>query len=62
LGKFQTRFSGNFRIVDNSKDGDNVTRDVRKHIDAFINSPIRNQIGKKWVTTQLMLKNANIIK
>lgn len=62
LGKFQTRFGSNFRIVDNSKDGDNVTRDVRKHIDAFINSPIKNQIGKKWVTTQLMLKNANIIK
>ena len=62
MGKFQTRFGSNFRIVDNSKDGNNVTRDVKKHIDSFINSPIKNQIGKKWVTTQLMLKNANIIK
>ncbi len=62
LGKFQSMFGGNFRIVDNSKDGNNVTRDTKKHVDSFINSPIKNPIGKKWVTTQLMLKNANIIK
>lgn len=62
LGKFQTMFSGNFRIVDNSKDGNNVTRDVKKNVDSFIHSGIRNPIGKQWVTTQLMLKNANIIK
>ena len=62
LGKFQTMFSGNFRIVDNSKDGNNVTSDMKKHVDSFIHSGIKNPIGKKWVTTQLMLKNANIIK
>jgi predicted kinase len=62
LGKFQTMFSGNFRIVDNSKDGNNVTSDIKKHVSGFISSPIKNPIGKKWVTTQLMLKNANIIK
>ncbi len=62
LGKFQTMFSGNFRIVDNSKDGNNVTSDIKKHVSGFINSPIKNPIGKKWVTTQIMLKNANIIK
>lgn len=62
LGKFQTMFSGNFRIVDNSNDGNNVTTDIRKAVDSFIKSGIRNSIGKKWVTTQLMLKNANIIK
>ena len=62
LGKFQTMFSGNFRIVDNSKDGNNVTSDIKKHVSGFINSPIKNPIGKKWVTTQMMLKNANIIK
>ncbi len=62
LGKFQTIFSGNFRIVDNSKDGNNVTRDIKKNVDSFINSGVKNPIGKKWVTTQLMLKNANIIK
>jgi predicted kinase len=63
LGKFQTIFSSaNFRIVDNSKNGNNVTNDTKKHVDLFIKSPIKNLIGKKWVTTQLMLKNANIIK
>ena len=62
LGKFQTMFSGNFRIVDNSKDGNNVTKDIKKNVDNFISTGIRNPIGKKWVTTQLMLKNANIIK
>jgi hypothetical protein len=63
LGKFQTMFSSaNFRIVDNSKNGNNVSSDCRKHVDMFVNSGIKNAIGKKWVTTQLMLKNANIIK
>ena len=62
LGKFQTIFGGNFRIVDNSKNGNNVTPDIKKAVDGFIRSGIRNPIGKKWVTTQMMLKNANIIK
>ena len=63
LGKFQTVFSAaNFRIVDNSNDGNNVSSNTRKHIDMFVNSPIKNPIGKKWVTTQLMLRNANVIK
>ncbi len=63
LGKFQTIFSSaNFRIVDNTKDGNNVSSSCRKHVDMFVNSGIKNPIGKKWVTTQLMLRNANIIK
>jgi len=63
LGKFQTMFSSaNFRIVDNTKNGNNVSPDCKKHVDTFVSSGINNAIGKKWVTTQLMLKNANIIK
>jgi predicted kinase len=62
LGKFQTMFSGNFRIVDNSNNGNNVTPDVKKAVDVFVRTGVRNAIGKKWITTQLMLKNANIIK
>jgi hypothetical protein len=54
--------SANFRIVDNSKNGNNVSSDCKKHVDTFVSSGIKNAIGKKWVTTQLMLKNANIIK
>jgi hypothetical protein len=48
--------------VDNSNDGNNVTGDIKKNVSNFITSGIKNPIGKKWVTTQLMLKNANIIK
>lgn len=62
LGRFQTIFGGNFRIVDNSKNGNNVTPDVKKAVDGFIRSEIRNPIGKKWVATQKMLRNANIVK
>jgi adenylate kinase family enzyme len=62
LGKFQTLFSGNFRIVDNTNNGNNVTPDVKKAVDGFVRTGVRNAIGKKWITTQLMLKNANIIK
>ncbi len=63
LGKFQTIFSSaNFRIVDNTNDGNNVSSDTRKHVDMFVKAPIKNPIGKKWVTTQLALRNANIIK
>jgi cytidylate kinase len=63
LGKFQTLFSAaNFRIVDNTKNGNNVTSNCKKHVETFINSGIKNPIGKNWITNQLILKNANIIK
>jgi len=62
LGAFQTLFSGNFRIVDNTKDGDNLTPDIRKAVDGFIRERLYNPIGKQWVATALALKNANLIK
>lgn len=62
LGAFQTMFSGNFRIVDNTKDGDNITDDIQKAVDGFIRQRIYNPIGKQWVTTATALKNANLIK
>ena len=62
MGKFQTMFSGNFRIVDNSKTGNNITSDIQKGVDGFIREPLRNPIGKKWVTQARILKQANIIK
>jgi predicted kinase len=62
MGKFQSIFGGNFRIVDNSKNGNNVTSDVRKAVDGFIRSDVRNPLGKEWIATQKALKNANIIK
>lgn len=62
MGKFQTMFSGNFRIVDNSKTGNNISNDIQKGVDGFIREPLRNPIGKKWVTQARILKQANIIK
>jgi thymidylate kinase len=61
LGKFQTMFSGRFVIVDNTEYKP-VASSVQKQVDAFLRKPIYNQIGKKWIQTAKMLKNANIIK
>jgi hypothetical protein len=62
LGAFQTLFSGNFRIVDNTPDGDNLTDDIKKAVEGFIRARLYNPIGKQWVTTAKALKNANLIK
>ena len=61
LGAFQTLFSGNFRIVDNTPDGDNLTDDIKKAVEGFIRARLYNPIGKQWVTTARALKNANLI-
>ena len=61
LGAFQTLFSGNFRIIDNTKDGNNITKDIQKAVDAFVRERLYNPIGKQWVTTARALKNANLI-
>ena len=80
LGAFQSMFSGNFIIVDNTeykkyqskfrdrKSGEikivdtNIAQNIQKAIDSFLRKTIYNQIGKKWIETAKMLKNANIIK
>jgi predicted kinase len=61
LGKFQTLFSGRFVIVDNTEYKP-ISKSVQQQVDAFLRKPIYNQIGKKWIQTARMLKNANIIK
>lgn len=62
LGAFQTLFSGNFRIIDNTKDGNNITTDIQKAVDGFERREIYNPIGKQWITNARALKNANLIK
>jgi predicted kinase len=80
LGAFQSMFSGNFIIVDNTeykkyqskfrdrKSGEvkivdtNIAQNIQKAIDSFLRKTIYNQIGKKWIETARMLKNANLIK
>lgn len=61
IGSFQALFKNNFVIVDNSKHLDEkeaekkfvplVTKVVRK----FVNLPIKNKLGKKWVEKQKLL-------
>ena len=62
IGAFQALFKNNFVIVDNSKHLSDkeaeakfvplVTKVVRK----FVNKPIKNKLGKKWVEKQKLLK------
>ena len=61
LGKFQTIFSGNFVIVDNTVYKP-VNKAVQKAVDSFLRKPIYNHIGKKWIENARALKNANLIK
>jgi predicted kinase len=61
LGAFQTMFSGNFIIVDNTVYKP-VNKSVQQAVDAFVRKPLQNPIGKKWVQTATLLKNANLIK
>ena len=61
LGAFQTMFSGNFIIVDNTVYKP-VNKSVQQAVDAFLRKPLYNPIGKKWVATARMLKKSNLIK
>ena len=61
LGAFQTMFSGNFTVVDNTVYKP-VNKAVQKSVDAFMRKPLQNPIGKQWVKTARLLKNANLIK
>lgn len=61
LGKFQTIFSGNMVIVDNTVYKP-INKVVQKQIDRFIRKPIYNRIGQKWIQTARALKKARLIK
>ena len=61
LGAFQTIFSGNFVIVDNTVYKP-INKTVQKAVDAFLRKPLYNRIGKKWVQTARALKKARLIK
>lgn len=61
LGKFHSLFGGQFSIVDNTiyKPIDvSILKATRK----FIQAPIANQIGKKWIVTARALKKSKLIK
>ena len=61
LGKFQSIFSGNMVIVDNTVYKP-INKNVQKAVDSFIRKPIYNRIGKKWIQTARALKKSKMIK
>jgi predicted kinase len=61
LGKFQSIFSGNMVIVDNTVYKP-INKNVQKAIDSFIRKPIYNRIGQKWIKTARALKKARLIR
>ena len=62
LGKFQGLFGTNFAVVDNSKflkpeaAQKKFGMITKKYISKFINKPVKNPKGKKWVKNNLILK------
>jgi predicted kinase len=61
LGAFQTMFSGNFVIVDNTVYKP-ISKTVQKAVDRFVRKPIYNRVGKKWIQTARALKKAKLIR
>ena len=59
--KYQTNFknkkTGEIAFVDTT-----IAQNVQKSVNTFVSKSIQNPVGKKWITTQLMLKKANLIK
>jgi len=58
MGKFQSLFS-QFVIVDNTEASDDLNKmhaDKIKAVSRFVNKPLKNSIGKKWIQDQLKLK------
>ena len=68
LGKFQSSFKQNFTIIDNSEDLRSKSKSgklnlapfILKATAKFIGKPIKNPIGKQWIT--LMMKHDNMTK
>ena len=61
LGKFQTLFRSNFKIVDNSKflkpeqARAKFSKIMADGINKFITKPVKNPIGKQWIKNQKKL-------
>lgn len=61
LGKFQGLFRNNLTIVDNTVYKP-IDSQVQKAVNAFVNAPIKNIIGKKWIEKARLLKKARLIE
>ena len=66
LGAYKALFGGNFVMVDNSnylsaKEARHKFGNITKsYISKWVNEPIHNPVGKKWVQDQLKLNTAGI--
>ena len=66
LGGYKALFGGNIVVVDNSnfltaKEARHKFGDITKtYINKWVNEPIQNPIGQKWVQDQFKIKNAGI--
>lgn len=66
IGGFQALFGGHFVVVDNSDTLSSKQAQkkfgsyVKSHISKWVNEPIKNSIGQKWVKDQFKLKKAGI--
>ena len=60
LGKFQSLFGGNFRVVDNTVYKP-ITKSIQKAANAFVRKSIKNKIGVKWVENAKALKKSGHI-
>ena len=62
LGKFQGLFGRNFAVVDNSKHLSSTDAEkkfgmiTKKYVSSFINRPVQNFVGHKWIKHNLIIK------
>jgi tRNA uridine 5-carbamoylmethylation protein Kti12 len=56
IGHFQSIFGNNFRVVDNSNSKSDHAFVIRSIV-SFIQEPIKNYIGKKWMENYYKLQN-----
>jgi hypothetical protein len=58
MGKFQRLFgNNNMVIIDNTEADQNVLKEAEKVINKFLQKPLRNPIGKKWLQSQMKSEN-----
>jgi len=50
LGHFQNIFSSNFKIIDRTKSNEPIDKTVVRNVIEFLRSPIKNPVGKKWMS------------
>jgi len=57
MGKFQDLFEPDkFRIIDNTY-YDPIPEKIHKAVMRFVNEPVMNPIGKKWIRDQMSHRN-----